>query len=166
MLGEMIKQLVQRRPFYSPRVDCKRRKKITPAVVENDCQNHKADAEPDRPPVLFQIQLSPAHAADFLRFTAFVPCILCFSHNKTSLDWLNFYDCRHGFQSIAEMKTQCAGHLMIYPGWSQETERCTGLFFAINNNHQNFNVVLKIAPEFQTEPLSRAPADCDSVSKA
>jgi hypothetical protein len=55
---------------------------------------------------------------------------------------------------------------MIYPGWSQETARCTGLFFAINNNHQNFNVVLEIAPEFQTEPLSRTPADCDSVSKA
>src|SRR6516165_8429489 len=57
----MTGELAERTPFESARIDRERFDDIAAASLKRkNCEDHQREAEPDRPPVFFQIKFFPA----------------------------------------------------------------------------------------------------------
>src|SRR5262249_61952102 len=63
VLGKMTGELAKRSPLESAGIDRERLDNIAAASLEqNDGDDHQRQAQPDGPPVLFQIKFAPAPA--------------------------------------------------------------------------------------------------------
>src|SRR3974377_1694682 len=70
----MTRELAERVPFESAGIESERLDDIAASGLEQkDCEDHQRDAEPDGPPVFFQIKFFPAPPLWFCGLTAPAP---------------------------------------------------------------------------------------------